>query len=88
MTARAGRPILTGRRVLVVEDEALIAMQIEAELEDAGCTIVGPAATAALALRLIQREAIDAAVSITDWATKTAAKSLLCSSNALFPSCW
>ena len=48
--------------MLVVEDEALIAMQIEAELEDAGCMIVGPAATAALALRLIQREAIDAAV--------------------------
>jgi hypothetical protein len=35
MTARACGPILTGRRVLVVEDEALIAMQIEAELEDA-----------------------------------------------------
>ena len=36
---------LTGRRVLVVEDESLVAMLLETILEDLGCTPVGPAAT-------------------------------------------
>jgi len=62
MTSRRKSPPFTGLRVLIVEDEALIAMQIEAELEDAGCAVVGPAPSAPQALRLIQREAIDAAV--------------------------
>ncbi|WP_332678125.1 response regulator [Brevundimonas sp.] len=35
---------LTGRRVLVVEDESLVAMLLETILEDMGCTPVGPAA--------------------------------------------
>ncbi|HEX8660747.1 MAG TPA: response regulator [Brevundimonas sp.] len=34
---------LTGRRVLVVEDESLVAMLLETILEDMGCTPVGPA---------------------------------------------
>lgn len=34
---------LQGRRVLVVEDEALVAMLLETILEDMGCTPVGPA---------------------------------------------
>ncbi|MGO8832948.1 MAG: response regulator [Roseiarcus sp.] len=62
MTARAKSPPFDGLRVLIVEDEALIAMQIEAELEAAGCTVVGPAPSAPQALRLIQHEAIDVAV--------------------------
>lgn len=36
---------LTGRRILVVEDESLVAMLLETILEDMGCTPVGPAAT-------------------------------------------
>lgn len=36
---------LSGRRVLLVEDEALVAMLLEAILEDMGCLPVGPAAT-------------------------------------------
>ena len=36
---------LTGRRVLVVEDESLVAMLLETILEDMGCTPIGPAAT-------------------------------------------
>ena len=39
----------------------MIAMQIEAESEDAACTVVGLAPTLLLASRLIEREAIDAA---------------------------
>lgn len=34
---------LQGRRVLVVEDEALVAMLLDTILEDMGCTPVGPA---------------------------------------------
>lgn len=34
---------LSGRRVLVVEDEFLVAMLLETILEDMGCTPVGPA---------------------------------------------
>lgn len=34
---------LQGRRVLVVEDESLVAMLLDTILEDMGCTPVGPA---------------------------------------------
>ena len=43
---------LTGRRVLVVEDESLVAMLLETILEDMGCTPVGPAATVDDGLKL------------------------------------
>ncbi|MGE0044722.1 MAG: response regulator [Hyphomonadaceae bacterium] len=33
---------LAGLRVLVLEDEALVSMMLEAMLEEMGCTIVGP----------------------------------------------
>jgi CheY-like chemotaxis protein len=33
---------LQGRRVLIVEDESLVAMLLETILEDMGCTPVGP----------------------------------------------
>ena len=36
---------LSARRVLLVEDEALVAMLLETILEDMGCIPVGPAAT-------------------------------------------
>lgn len=52
---------LSGRRVLVVEDEALVAMMIEDILLDAGCHVVGPVAGAADALKLIDETPIDAA---------------------------
>jgi PAS domain S-box-containing protein len=55
---------LTGRRVLLVEDELLVAMEMEEALRDLGCEVLGPAATVEEALRLAQSEAgrIDAAV--------------------------
>lgn len=53
---------LRGLRVLVVEDEALIAMDIVATLTEAGCKVVGPAATVETAEKLIATEEIDAAL--------------------------
>lgn len=50
------------RRVLVVEDEFLIALEVEEALTRAGYEVVGPAATAHQAERLAQQEALDAAV--------------------------
>lgn len=57
----ASKP-LAGKRFLVVEDEALLAMDIVGQLEDAGATIVGPAADAAVALDLIDQYRVDAAL--------------------------
>ena len=55
-------PWLRGKRVLVVEDEALIAVMVEDMLLEMGSEVVGPAATIEAALELARREDIDAAV--------------------------
>ncbi len=44
--------LLEGRRVLVVEDEMMIAMLIEDMLADCGCVVVGPAHDLDTALEL------------------------------------
>ena len=49
-------------RVLVVEDEFVIALEVEDALRRAGYEVVGPAATPEDALRLATEEALDAAV--------------------------
>jgi CheY-like chemotaxis protein len=48
---------LKGRRVLVVEDEMMIAMLVEDMLSDLGCAVVGPAHGLASALDLAQATA-------------------------------
>lgn len=50
------------RRVLVVEDEMMIAMMLADMLEDLGHQVVGPVARLDKALDLAQRETIDVAV--------------------------
>ncbi len=55
-------PILTGLRVLIVEDEQLVAMLIEDFLEELGCKVVGPASTIAETLALIETAEIDLAL--------------------------
>lgn len=55
-------PWLKGKRILVVEDEALIAVMVEDMLMDMGSDVVGPAATIEAALALARVEAIDAAI--------------------------
>lgn len=53
---------LDGRRILVVEDEAIIALMIEDLLAEFGATVVGPVATVIEALALLEVEPIDGAV--------------------------
>jgi len=49
-------------RVLVVEDDALIALDIARQLTDAGLQVVGPAISVAKARRLIEETGCDVAV--------------------------
>lgn len=53
---------LSGRRVLVVEDDAMVAMLLQTALEDADCRILGPFEDLATGMRAAQYEAPDAAV--------------------------
>jgi CheY-like chemotaxis protein len=53
---------LSNRRVLVVEDEMMIAMLIEDMLDEFGCKLVGPATSVPRALELIGKEQVEVAV--------------------------
>ncbi len=53
---------LAGLRLLIVEDETLVAMLIEDILSEAGCVIVGPAASREQALELARSESYDGAL--------------------------
>jgi CheY-like chemotaxis protein len=53
---------LLNRKVLVVEDEMMIAMLIEDMLDEFGCKLVGPATNVPRALELIGKESIAVAV--------------------------
>lgn len=53
---------LAGLRILVVEDEMMVAMLIEDFLEEFGCTIVGPVGSISEAIRLAATEGIDGAM--------------------------
>jgi CheY-like chemotaxis protein len=54
--------MLSGRRLLVVEDEMLVLFHIESALADLGCTSVSAAATVDQALDLIKAHAFDMAL--------------------------
>jgi CheY-like chemotaxis protein len=51
-----------GRRVLVVEDEMLVAWLLEDMLVDLGCMVIGPAGSVKQALAMVEANAIDVAV--------------------------
>lgn len=53
---------LAGKRILIVEDEALLAMTVEDILSDLGCIVVGPAMSLEEAQTLAAQERLDAAV--------------------------
>lgn len=54
--------VLSGRTILVVEDERLLALDVQDSLEALGCTVVGPVATVAAALEQVAQDPPDAAV--------------------------
>ncbi|MDY7522793.1 HWE histidine kinase domain-containing protein [Sphingomonas sp. 10B4] len=53
---------LDGKRILIVEDEPMVAMDIAGQLEDAGATVIGPAGNASAALTLIEQYRFDGAL--------------------------
>jgi CheY-like chemotaxis protein len=59
-----GSPTIKGRRLLVVEDDFLIADDLANSLQDLGAEVVGPAGTVEDALQLLESdgEQLDAAV--------------------------
>jgi CheY-like chemotaxis protein len=54
--------LFQGRSILVVEDEMLVQMNIEAVLRDHGCTCIAAAATVDQALAALNTQSFDAAV--------------------------
>lgn len=58
----AGSEALKGCRILVVEDELIIALDICEHLKDLGCEIIGPAASVCKALSLLETETPDLAL--------------------------
>jgi DNA-binding response OmpR family regulator len=53
---------LKGKRILIVEDEPLLSMDMEASLMEAGCEVRGPAGTLGKARQLIAGMDCDAAL--------------------------
>jgi len=53
---------LVNRRILVAEDEALIAIGIESMLESFGCEVVGPVSEVREILQVIEAEPVDGAL--------------------------
>ena len=53
---------LSGLKIMVVEDEPLIAMDLKDLLTASGCSVVGPALTLKQGMRLLENETIDGAI--------------------------
>jgi PAS domain S-box-containing protein len=62
LSGESTRRILQGKRVIIIEDEPLVAMDLESILTAAGCEIVGSAGTPDKAKLLIAQADCDAAV--------------------------
>lgn len=53
---------LAGLRILVVEDDMMIALLVEEALQGFGCVVIGPVGKLDAALRLASDEVLDAAI--------------------------
>jgi CheY-like chemotaxis protein len=60
--AQFARAALQGRRVLIVEDAFLLAMELQDLLERTGCIALGPVNTISRALAILESEQPDAAL--------------------------
>ena len=62
-TGGANKPnSITGKRVLIIEDEIFVALDLQLELENAGVKVIGPVGTLEEAIAIATREEIDIAV--------------------------
>jgi PAS domain S-box-containing protein len=59
---RGNQPDLSGKRILIIEDEPLVSMDMESSLTAAGCEVVGPAGNLADAKLLVENANYDAAL--------------------------
>jgi DNA-binding response OmpR family regulator len=57
-----GRDALAGLRILVVEDEFLVAMLVEEMLQKLRCEIVGPVSTLEQAVAIVRQNCLDGAL--------------------------
>lgn len=62
MDRAANRRLLEGLRLLVVEDDAMLAIALDMTLTDLGCEIVGLASNLAEALALAREAMVDGAI--------------------------
>jgi DNA-binding NarL/FixJ family response regulator len=62
MASKDERALFDGLRVLLVEDEFLIAADLAEFLGELGCEVVGPVAKVDSAMRLAAREPLDGAI--------------------------
>ena len=53
---------LAGQRILLAEDEALIALELEGILEDFGCEVIGPVSSVDETLEIAQLGGLDGAL--------------------------
>jgi CheY-like chemotaxis protein len=53
---------MAGRSILIVEDEMLLAMDIEEMVRSAGCSVIGPVGTVAEAVRKLRDSKPDGAI--------------------------
>jgi PAS domain S-box-containing protein len=58
----SGRWGIAGKRILLIEDEALISMDLEASLTKGGCEVLGPASTLDQAKQMIEKADFDGAL--------------------------
>ena len=73
---------LAGKRILVVEDEALVAMMLEDMLADLGCEVVGPAMRLEEGLALARLTGSTPPCSTSTSPASAATRSPICSKSA------
>ena len=54
--------VFSGKRVLIVEDEMLVALGLEDNLKSLGCVVLGPVSSLSQAMRVAETIAADAAI--------------------------
>jgi AmiR/NasT family two-component response regulator len=79
VTSLDGVGSLAGRKVAIVEDEVLLAMEEREVLEEAGCEVIGPFPTCERALAALDRTRPDAVLldlNLNGQTTETVARAL------------